>query len=99
MADYTECNDELIATLPGATQDLIDQQVARVVQEFCRKSGAWVVESGETNIKAGRDTYDFSRINQGEAIHTFSVTVEGRPLTLLEKRPASSNRYAGKYAY
>jgi hypothetical protein len=98
MADYNEWDDELIATLPGATQDLIDQQVARVVQDFCRKSGAWIVESPLTKIKAGSDTYNFSRISQGKAIHTLSVTVEGKIIPLVDRRPANATA-VGNFAY
>lgn len=97
MASPTEWHDDLTIALPGATQDLIEQQLGQTIREFARRSGVWMEEQ-TTKIRAGRDTYDFSKVPQGNAVTVMSVAVDGTQIPVADAMPSFAN-LTGNYAY
>lgn len=94
----TAWDDELFASLPGATTDLVKLQLQSTIRDFCRRSGAWIVDS-TLNIKADRSTYDFSKISQGEAVMTMAVIIDEAYKSLADVFPATGISYRGSYVY
>lgn len=91
MALTTAWDNELLATLPGTTPDLIDQQVISVLRDFCRRSGAWIIDE-QKDITASQADYDFTSPTttppDGEVTMIHAVLVEGRWRNLADYTPA-----------
>jgi hypothetical protein len=101
MADLTGWNDELYATLPGATADLIALQVIKILRDFSRQSGAWIREES-TNIVAAQSEYDLSAASgthAGDAVFVWKVTVDQQRYGLSDVAPASGLSLTGSFAY
>lgn len=101
MATTSDWDDEIYGLLPGATPDQIAQQVEAVLRDFCRRSGAWIVEGTDSTV-ADQADYDFSSISSpvnGEAVMLMNITLDGKYVPLADTHPISGLTGFSGYAY
>lgn len=75
----------LLAELPGATWDFVEQVLAEVVNEFYTWTGAWI-EPLSVDLREGRVAYHLNPVpgRDVDVVYVRSATRNGMPLNIVE---------------
>lgn len=71
----------LLAELPGATWDFVDQVLCEAINEFYTRTGSWI-EDLRYDIRAGRTQYNLNPVvgRDVEVLYVYQVFIDDEPV-------------------
>lgn len=74
--------DVLPSIEPGLPDPMVERQVRRAAQEFCRRTRAWFVSLDAVRTIAGQKSYDIEFPGQAELVRIERATLAGNRLAI-----------------